>query len=211
VGRALFGDVPGGFQSTVELYGRPVTLRSPHRAKQLGIGFLSDNRREEGLFPEMRSEENISIASLGRFVWSRALPLIRGRAVRRAIWPIAQKTEVAASALPRPVRFLSGGNQQKVVLSRWLLRDSEVLVFLEPTIGVDVGAKNEIYRQLEALAHEGRSMLVISTDIPEILGISDRIFVMYHGSLTAEFARAEATEEKIVRAMQGVPSHVGSE
>jgi putative multiple sugar transport system ATP-binding protein len=106
---------------------------------------------------------------------------------------------------------LSGGNQQKVVLSRWLLHDSEILVFLEPTAGIDVGAKNEIYRRLEALAHEGKSILVISTDIPEILGLSDRIFVMYHGSLTAVYSRDEATEEKIVRAMQGADSRVGSQ
>jgi ribose transport system ATP-binding protein len=210
VGRALCGDHHGEVQGSIELYGRRVTLQSPQRAKQLGIGFLSDNRREEGLFPEMLSQENISIASLGRFVWSRVVPYIPGRAVRRVVRSIAQKTELPPSALQRPVRFLSGGNQQKVVLSRWLLRDSEILVFLEPTLGVDVGAKNEIYRQLEVLAHEGKSILVISTDIPEILGISDRIFVMYHGSLTAVFSREEATEEKIVRAMQGVGDDVGS-
>jgi len=210
VGRALFGDLQGEVHGTIELNGRRVTPRAPHRAKQLGIGFLTENRREEGLFPEMRSEENISIASLGRFVWAKVLPFIRGWSVRRAIWSIAQKTRVAPSALPRPVRFLSGGNQQKVVISRWLLRDSEVLVFAEPTFGVDVGAKNEIYRQLEALAHEGKSILVISTDIPEILGLSDRIFVMYHGSFTAEFSREEASEEQIVRAMQGAHDHVGS-
>jgi ribose transport system ATP-binding protein len=219
VGRALVGDLPGEVQGTIEVRSGRGSLAaptnrqprpsSPRRARQLGVGFLSDNRREEGLFPEMLSEENISIASLGRYVWSSVLPFIRGWSVRRATALTARKTGVTPSALRRPVRFLSGGNQQKVVLSRWLLRDSQVLVFLEPTFGVDVGAKNEIYRQLEALAREGQSILVISTDIPEILGISDRIFVMYHGSLTAVLSRGEATEETIVRAMQGAYVHVG--
>jgi ABC-type sugar transport system ATPase subunit len=210
VGRALFGD-QSEVTGTIELNGKRVTLRSPRQAKQLGIGFLSDSRREEGLFPEMLSEENISIASLTRFIWTKIFPFIRKRAARRAITNVATNAGVAPSALPRPVRFLSGGNQQKVVLSRWLLHDSEILVFLEPTAGIDVGAKNEIYRRLEALAHEGKSILVISTDIPEILGLSDRIFVMYHGSLTAVYSRDEATEEKIVRAMQGADSRVGSQ
>src|SRR5205823_2958865 len=116
---------------------------------------------------------------------------------------ITSRTNIAPSALRRPVRFLSGGNQQKALLSRWLMRGADIFVFLEPTLGVDVGAKLEVYRQLEALTEMGKAAIIISTDISEILGLSDRIIVMEHGRVAAVFDRAEATEEKIILAMQG--------
>jgi ABC-type sugar transport system ATPase subunit len=203
IGRALFGDREG-VTGTVEVNGQPAVLRSPHVARRLGIGFLSDSRREEGIFPDMPTAENVNIASLSRFVLSKLLPIVRKRPLRRRTAEVAGSTNVAPSALGRPVRLLSGGNQQKAMLSRWLMRDADVFVFLEPTIGVDVGAKFEVYRQLEALADAGKSILVISTDISEILGLSDRIIVMYHGAIAAVLDRAGASEERVVLAMQGM-------
>ncbi len=202
LGRSLFGD-RDDVSGAIDLGGRPVVLNSPRRARRHGIGFLSDSRREEGLFPDMRVDENVSIASLGRFLLARGLPFIRRRALRQRTRAMAQRTNIASPALVRPIRLLSGGNQQKALLARWLMLDANVLVFLEPTRGVDVGAKNEVYRQLEALAQEGKAIIVVSTDIPEILGISDRIFVMYEGTITAVMNRDEASEETIALAMQG--------
>jgi ribose transport system ATP-binding protein len=203
LGRALFGDRKDT-EGTIELKGRPIEINSPHQARQLGIGFLSDSRREEGIFPDLLTEENIGIASLATFILTGLLPFLRKRALRRRIVQIAKQTNVAVSALSRPVRLLSGGNQQKALLARWLMRDADILVLLEPTRGVDVGTKQEVYKQLDALAREGKGIVVVSTDIPEILGISDKILVMHHGSIAATMNRAEATEEKVVRAMQGV-------
>ncbi len=202
LGRSLFGD-RDDVSGAIDLGGRPVVLNSPRRARRHGIGFLSDSRREEGLFPDLRVDENVSIASLGRFLLARGLPFIRRRALRQRTRAMAQRTNIASPALVRPIRLLSGGNQQKALLARWLMLDANVLVFLEPTRGVDVGAKNEVYRQLEALAQEGKAIIVVSTDIPEILGISDRIFVMYEGTITAVMNRDEASEETIALAMQG--------
>ncbi len=202
LGRALFGDreqVTG----TVALHGRPIAVRTPRSARRAGIGFLSDSRLEEGVFPDLTTEENVGVASLGRYVLSKALPLIRKRALRDAIGRVGARTNIAPFALGRPIRLLSGGNQQKALLSRWLLRGAEVFVFLEPTLGVDVGAKVEVYRQLEALAVTGKGVIVISTDVSEILGLSDRIIVMDHGRMACVLDRAEATEEKLILGMQG--------
>ncbi|MGI8826798.1 MAG: sugar ABC transporter ATP-binding protein [Chloroflexota bacterium] len=202
LGHALFGDreeVTG----SVELHGRPVSVRTPHRARGAGVGFLSDSRREEGVFPDMTTEENIGVASLGRFVLAKIAPLIRKRLLRREAAQVATKTNIAPSALGRPIRLLSGGNQQKALLSRWLMRGAEVFVFLEPTLGVDVGAKIEVYRQLEGLAAVGKGVILISTDVPEILGLSDRILVMEHGRIARMFERGDASEEKLILAMQG--------
>lgn len=202
LGRALFGD-RAGVTGNVELNGRSIVVRTPHRARRAGVGFLSDSRREEGVFPDMTTEENIAVASLSRFVIARVVPIIRRRLLRRRTAEVATQTNIAPTALGRPIRLLSGGNQQKALLSRWLMRGAEVFVFLEPTLGVDVGAKIEVYRQLEALAASGKGVIVISTDVPEILGLSDRIIVMEHGRIARLFDRKDATEEKLILAMQG--------
>ena len=116
---------------------------------------------------------------------------------------IIEKMNVVLRSAEGKIRTLSGGNQQKALLGRWLLRNPEVLVFIEPTRGIDVGAKAEIYRHLESLAREGRGIIVISPDLTEILGISDRIFVMHNGHLVNELYQVEATEELLLAAMQG--------
>jgi len=200
--RSIFGDQPGA-SGAVEVHGRPVTVGSPRRARRLGIGFISDNRREEGIIPDMPVRQNISIAALGRVGLSRFAPFIGGRAERRASAAAARETGVREAALPRPIRLLSGGNQQKALLARWLMRDSDIFVFIEPTRGVDIGARREIYGRLEALADGGRAVLVVSTDIAEVLGLADRIVVMHEGALTDVMAWREATEERIALAMQG--------
>jgi ABC-type sugar transport system ATPase subunit len=151
----------------------------------------------------MSVRSNISIASLGRLVAARALRVIDGRRERRAVAAAAERTGIDPRALSRTIRTLSGGNQQKSLLARWLMHGCELLVCLEPTRGVDVGAKVEIYRQLEGLARDGAGVLVVSTDLPEILGLSDRVVVLWRGRVQAELDPRTATEQDLLLAMQG--------
>ncbi|MCA9904451.1 MAG: sugar ABC transporter ATP-binding protein, partial [Anaerolineae bacterium] len=116
---------------------------------------------------------------------------------------MAEQMHVKTASTHAPVGTLSGGNQQKVILGKWLLRDPDILIFISPTQGIDVGAKAEIYAQLTDLAAAGKSILVVSEDLIEILGISDRIMVLYQGALLQTFARADANEERLLAAIQG--------
>jgi ABC-type sugar transport system ATPase subunit len=122
---------------------------------------------------------------------------------RQAAQTFIDKVNVILRSADAKMRTLSGGNQQKTILARWLLRDLEILVFIEPTRGIDVGAKAEVYRYLDSLAEEGRGIIVISPELTEILGISDRILAMHEGRLVREFDAAEATEERLLTAIQG--------
>jgi rhamnose transport system ATP-binding protein len=183
---ALFGARP--FTSgQVKLDGRPVTLRSPAEAIAAGIGYLSEDRKESGLFLDMSIEENIGVARYG------------GREQRAAAETMREKLRIVCRGPEEPVRNLSGGNQQKVVLARWLVSRPKVLIVDEPTRGVDVGAKAEIHGLLEDLARSGAAVLVISSDLPEVLAVSDRILVMREGRITGELSRAEATEPGVMK------------
>jgi ABC-type sugar transport system ATPase subunit len=129
--------------------------------------------------------------------------VISWRRERRLVREVAERTGIAPRVLSRSVRTLSGGNQQKSLLARWLLRGCDLLVCIEPTRGVDVGAKQEIYRRLEDLARGGAAVLVVSTDLPEVLGLSDRIVVFYLGRVAAELDPRTASEQDLLLAMQG--------
>src|SRR5581483_6166445 len=179
------------------------TPRSPREALRLGVALITENRQEEGLFPDMAVRSNISIASLPRIVVNRVLRLIDGRRERRLAADVAAATGIAARVLSRRVKVLSGGNQQKSLLARWLMRRADVLVLIEPTRGVDVGAKLEIYRELEELARRGAAVLVVSTDILETMALSDRVAVLYQGQLAGIFDPREVTEQDLLLAMQG--------
>jgi ABC-type sugar transport system ATPase subunit len=163
---------------------------------------ITENRQEEGLFPDMAVRANISISSLGRVVVNRLLRVIDGRKERRLTAGVAGGAGIAPRLLSRRVRVLSGGNQQKSLLARWLMRGAEVLVLIEPTRGVDVGAKLEIYRELEELARKGAGILVVSTDIPETMALSDRIVVLHHGRVAAVLDPRTASEQDVLLAIQ---------
>lgn len=199
VGRALFGDVPRTGDVLVD--GQPVRAGDPVDALNKGMALLTENRRTDGLVPLMSVKGNLSLAILDQLAnggW------IRSRHEARVAAEQVDRLAIKTPSLSQPVRFLSGGNQQKVLMGRWLLRDPKVLILSEPTRGIDVGAKTEIYRLIDQMAHRGIGILVISTEMPEILGISDRIIVMYNGRVTGEFSRAEATQEKLIAAAAGV-------
>ena len=192
--RSIFGALTRD-AGTVYLEGREVRINSPQDAMHLGIAYLSENRRRDELFLGMDVRENISVTHLKRF--SVFGFVRRGREAAEANSYVDQ-LRIQTPGLDQRVRNLSGGNQQKVVLARWLAIHPKVLVVDEPTRGIDVGAKAEIYALLHRLAAEGVAILLISSEMPEILGLSDRIIVMHEGRITGEMARAEATEERIM-------------
>jgi ABC-type sugar transport system ATPase subunit len=200
VARALIGD-GRDIGGSIEIRGG--APRSPRHAVRLGAGLIAEDRQAEGLFPDMSVRANVSISSLGRILLSPFLRVISWRRERRLVREVAERTGIAPRVLSRSVRTLSGGNQQKSLLARWLLRGCDLLVCIEPTRGVDVGAKQEIYRRLEDLARGGAAVLVVSTDLPEVLGLSDRIVVFYLGRVAAELDPRTASEQDLLLAMQG--------
>ena len=198
--RALFGVVPG-VAGTVRRDGRPVRIDSPAAAIRHGVCLLTEHRKQEGLFLDLSVKENMTLPSLAAF--RRALLFVDNRRERRATRSFVDKLKIVVRSTGARVRTLSGGNQQKAILARWLMRDLDVLVFIEPTRGVDVGAKAEIYQDLDRLARAGKGIVVVSTELPEVLGVADRIFVMVDGRLRRVVARAEASEELLLSAIQG--------
>ena len=201
--RALFGVQAEITAGTMLRDGKPVTISSPRVAIDLGICLLTENRKEEGLFLDMSIKENITMPSLSSFLSGRLIPLLANSKERRAAQNFIDKVNVVLQTAEAKVRTLSGGNQQKAILARWLMRNLEVLMFIEPTRGIDVGAKAEIYRYLDSLAKEGRGIIVVSPDLTEILGVADRIIVVHEGNVIREFSRAEATEELLLANIQG--------
>ncbi len=203
--RALFG-VQEGVTGTIRRDGRPVSIGSPAEAIALGICLLTENRKQEGLVLEMSVKENMTLPSLAMF--ERGPMVINQRREQRAAETFIDRLNIVVRSARSKMRTLSGGNQQKTILGRWLLRNLQVLMFIEPTRGIDVGAKAEIYQYLERLAGEGKSIIVVSPELPEILGISDRIFVMYRGRLSGIFdAQADLSEEALLAAVQGGNAH----
>ena len=194
--RALLGvDRPD--QGHIVLGGHRFRPRSPRDTIHRGLGLLPEDRKGQGVILLLSVAANITLVTLWRL--ARRLFLDRRR---EAALPheYAGRLNIATPRLDRQVRFLSGGNQQKVVLAKWLCSGAEVLIFDEPTRGIDVGAKYEVHRLMVELARGGAGILMISSELPEVLGMSDRILVMREGRITGEFSRADATQEKILRA-----------
>jgi ABC-type sugar transport system ATPase subunit len=190
--RAIFGAAPEA-SGDISVAGKPVRIRSPRIATRVGLGLLTEDRKYEGLAMNRDAVENISAVYL-----PTTAGLVRRTAQRRQAVSVGGKIRLATDALRRAVQTLSGGNQQKVVLAKWLAARCHVLILDEPTRGIDVGAKAEIYAIMRQLADEGLGILFISSELPEILGLSDRILVMRQGRIAAEFEAAEATEEGIM-------------
>ncbi len=181
----------------VVLEGRPYRPRSPADAIARGLAYLPEDRKTQGLVLGLSVRENATLPSLRRF--SR-LGALRLGAERDAAAAQIAAVELAAAALERPAATLSGGNQQKVVLAKWLLANADVLIVDEPTRGVDVGAKIEIHKQLRALADRGKAVLMISSELPEVLALADRVLVLRSGRLSAAFDAADATPERVLAA-----------
>jgi ribose transport system ATP-binding protein len=196
VARAIFGADPID-AGEIHIHGKPVTLRSPQDAVRHGIGYLSEDRKHFGLATGLDVETNVVLASLGRF--ARAGLWLDQAAMHAIARDYVQRLAIKTPSVEQQVRLLSGGNQQKIVIAKWLLRDCEILFFDEPTRGIDVGAKSEIYKLLHALAAEGKAIVMISSELPEILRMSHRVLVMCEGRLTGELTWREATQERIMQ------------
>ena len=207
--RAIFGADPVD-AGTVEIDGVPVPPASPRRAVQAGLGLLTEDRKQLGLLLELTIRENASIAQLSQI--SKFFTVDK-RAERRTVDRYLGGLRLRAGSWEQPVSSLSGGNQQKVLLARWLATKAKVLLFDEPTKGVDVGAKSEIYTVIGDLAAEGLAVVVVSSYLPEVLGLADRILVMREGAPAGEVPAAGTTEEDILHlASPGsvTPSHDGA-
>jgi ribose transport system ATP-binding protein len=201
--QVIFGANPKD-SGKIFLENSEINLRSPRTAINLGIGLLTEDRNRYGLVMQMGVRENISLANL------RALcagPFINKKREIESAQKYVDELRIKTPSLEQRVENLSGGNRQKVVLARWLFTKSKVLIFDEPTAGVDVGVKYEIYNLINQLAKEGIGVLVISSDLPELLGICDRIAVMCEGRLAGIVSREQATQEKIIMLATGVEEH----
>jgi rhamnose transport system ATP-binding protein len=196
VARAIFGVAPAA-AGTVSVFGRPVTITEPADAVANGLAFVPEDRAVAGIFRTLSVEENITAA-----VPARIAPrgVIR-RALERSLAKDAvERLRVRLASLRQPIGELSGGNQQKAILARWLLTDPRILILDEPTRGIDIGVKAEFYEMIGELAASGRAILLISSELPELLALSDRVLVMSEGRLTADLPRGQATEESVMQA-----------
>jgi rhamnose transport system ATP-binding protein len=199
VARAVFG-IDRRTSGSVRLLGKELPNGSPAAAMAHGIAFVPEDRRQQGLVMDMGIDQNVALASLRRL--SKGGFIFRA-SERRLAMTWAERLQLRYGRLRDSVSTLSGGNQQKVVLGKWLAREPSLLIIDEPTRGIDVGTKAEVHRILDRLAAEGMAVLMISSELPEVLGVADRILVLHEGRLTGEFSRAEATEDKIMRAATG--------
>jgi len=186
---------------TIALDGRPLNIATPRDAIRAGIGLLTEDRKGQGLVLPQSVRSNFALPNLAR--WSR-FGFVKRRRERAAFEKQVAGLHIRLADPEQPVRDLSGGNQQKIVLAKWLQRDCEVVIFDEPTRGIDVGAKYEIYTLMNDLAARGKAILMISSELPEVLGMADRILVMHEGRVTGEIADvAKATQEQIMELAVG--------
>ena len=197
---AIFGAWLGKYSRIIVVEGNTVEIDSPSDAIKCGIGFVTEDRKRYGLFLEQTILDNMTLAGLktisGRFLTNRTRETIAAQGSMRSL-------RVKANSPLTVAGTLSGGNQQKVVLGKWLLTNPKVLFLDEPTRGIDVGAKQEIYAEINKLAQKGLAIVLVSSELPEVLGLSDRVIVLHDGRVTGEFTRQEATPEKVMAAATG--------
>ena len=179
----------------IKINGKPVKIKSPKDAVELGIGYLSEDRKRYGLCLNLSITDNTIMTSINKLFKG---PFVNEAKADKASEEYIEKIRTKTPSTKTKVGSLSGGNQQKVVISKWLLRDCDILIFDEPTRGIDVGAKSEIYKLMNQLAQEGKSIIMISSDMPELLRMSDRVVVMCEGRVTGELDISEATQENIM-------------
>lgn len=185
-------------EGCVKVFGREARIRSPRQAIAMGISYLPNDRRAEGLFLPMAVTPNVSMPTLDSFA---SYGVIDSQKEKCLCGEVCNSVKLRAPGLETPVWTLSGGNQQKCVLARWLMARSKIMLMDEPTRGIDVGAKAEIYALIDAFASEGNSVVFVSSELPELLGVCDRIIVMSRGEVSGEFYHEDATEEAILRRM----------
>jgi rhamnose transport system ATP-binding protein len=204
--RTVFGLEPAD-AGEIRLAGKSLRISQPADAIAAGIAYLPEDRRRHGVVLEMPIDANISLASLNKLATSFSFDLSKERTIASEY---VRRFSIKTPAIFSPVTTLSGGNQQKVALSRWLETKPRVLILDEPTQGIDVGAKAEIHALMGELAQQGTAIVMISSELPEILGMSDRIVVMRHGTIAGIVSRAEATQQQIMSLALGHGPLIGS-
>jgi ribose transport system ATP-binding protein len=197
--RVIFG-LDKADAGEIYIKGRETKISSPRQAINLGIGFLTEDRKTQGLVLPLSTGENICLPSVERF---SKMGIVSAREEKQAAEKYLKDLRIKATGIAQKVMFLSGGNQQKVVLSKWLCCRGKILIFDEPTRGIDVGSKAEIYQLMNELTAAGAAIIMISSDLPEVLGMSDRILVMHKGRINGEFSAADATQERILHCALG--------
>ena len=197
--RRIFGAEPLR-TGQMAVKGKPITIRSTRQAIRAGIGMVPEDRKTQGLILDRSVSNNITLPILGKLSFG---PVIRRGLVRDLVRRLVSTLDIRIYSIEQTVRTLSGGNQQKVTLAKWLASQSDVLILDEPTRGVDVGARTEIYTLIGQLVQEGKGILLISSDLPEVLGLSDRVIVVYGGCLVTEFSRDDAVAEEIIKYASG--------
>jgi D-xylose transport system ATP-binding protein len=204
---AIFGAHPGRKSGEFFVHGKRIHIDSPSDAIASGIGFVTEDRKRFGLMLDQSIVVNLTLAALKRL----SGPLVTHPDAETAAGERAMKDlRIKARSVFAVVGTLSGGNQQKVVLAKWLLTNPKVLFLDEPTRGIDVGAKQEIYQQITRLAEEGLAIVLVSSELPEVLGLSDRVLVLHEGRLTGEFRRDQATAEAVMAAATGHGERIAS-
>lgn len=198
--RTLFGDLTAD-SGEIRIEGKPIVSRGPKQAIAAGIGLVPEDRKEQGLVLDLSVESNIGLPLLGSLT---RLGVLSKRRERHLASHYVKQLAIRTPSIEQKAMYLSGGNQQRVVIAKWLATKPKVLIVDEPTRGVDIGAKAEIHKLLRELANEGMAVLMISSDLPEILSVSDRILVMHQGHLSGELLATAATQEKVMALAMGL-------
>lgn len=199
VARGIFGVDPVE-SGKVFVFGKEVKIKSPKDAIQAGLAFITENRKTEGLILDESLKNNMSIASLKNY---KKGPFIQWEQIKKSSENYIRELQIRPSNTEKHARNLSGGNQQKVVIAKWLATQAKIFIFDEPTRGIDVGAKVEVYRLINSLVSDGAVVIIISSELPEILGICDRVLVMNDGEITADLLKEEVNQEVIMKAATG--------
>jgi ribose transport system ATP-binding protein len=199
--KTIFGDYKK-ISGEIYIDGEKVNIKSPKDAIEYGISYLSEDRKKEGLILGMSVRENMTISNLKRY--ERGLKRVNKKIEKEEVDKYIKKLSIKTPHQNQLIKNLSGGNQQKVILAKWLMISPKVLIIDEPTKGIDVGAKKEIYEVLNELKSEGKAVIMISSDMAEVIGVSDRVMVMHEGKVTGELARNELTQENIMKYAVGI-------
>jgi len=204
IARAIFGaDRLDAGQ--VEINGRAVTIRSPRDGIDQGIAYLSEDRKKDGLAVKMTLAHNLTLANLDALCGP--LGFIRFKEEARVAQDYVRRLDIRTPSIDKVTRYLSGGNQQKIIIGKWLFRDARIMFFDEPTRGIDVGAKYAIYEMMDQLAAQGIGVVLISSELPELLGMSDRILVFHEGRLTGDVETRATSQDQIMHYASGCTSH----
>ena len=196
--QALFA---GGLTGPIKLRGCVVAPKSPHASRQMGLGYVPGDRKTQGLFLDLSVRENLTITLLDRLAGT--LGVLRASQLAEAARTAIERLAIRCASDRILVGTLSGGNQQKVAMAKWLARDSDVLILDEPTRGVDIGAKEEIYRLILQIARAGKAVILVSSELPELLSLSDRIYVMRRGQFVAEIHAMGSSQEQLIALASG--------